>query len=49
MVKNLILNKVSITEDASFNGALAEESLITNFSIKKGSKVNMAGTNIKFN
>ncbi len=47
-VKELILNNVKITNIANFSGALAEESKLTNFSIKSGTKINMEGTNIKF-
>jgi len=48
IVKELIMNNISINSNADFSGALAEESLVTNFNIKAGTKVNMEGTNIKF-
>jgi uncharacterized protein YjbI with pentapeptide repeats len=48
IVKELILNDVNITKIANFEYTMAEDSLLTNFKIKSGSKVNMTGTNIKF-
>jgi uncharacterized protein YjbI with pentapeptide repeats len=48
VVKELTMNDITINSKADFSGALAEESVVTNFSIKQGSKVNMDGTNIKF-
>jgi hypothetical protein len=46
--KELIMNNITINGKADFSGALAEESVVTNFNIKQGTKVSMDGTNIKF-
>jgi len=48
IVKEMILTDFTITDSANFQGALAEESQVTNFKIKTGAKVIMDGTNIKF-
>jgi len=47
-VKELKMNNITISRKADFSAAMAEESLVTNFSIKAGAQVKMDGTNIKF-
>jgi len=46
--KELIFSNMIIKKQADFENAIVDESQITNFSIKSGSKVNMNGTNINF-
>jgi hypothetical protein len=42
------MNNITINVKADFSNTIAEDSLLTNFKIKAGTKVDMTGTNIKF-